>query len=186
MARPAPSTDAFGMTFVPTSHDHTYPFIDPAAGRATDLKVLITGSSKGIGAATAISFAKSGASAIALLARSDLDQIAQNVLDAARRSGHPEPKLLKLRASTTDAEAVQNALRMVEREFGHLDVVINNASRMEAWRPVGDTDIDDWWSTWEVNLKGTFLVTRSAIPVVLKSKHKTIVVITSAGGLATT
>jgi len=185
MARPTSSDDPAAFSFIAKKHDDTYPFIDPLKGNATGLKVLVTGASKGIGRKTVVSFAKSGASAIALLARSDLDDVVKEVVEAARQSGHPEPHMLKLQVSTTDAAGVEKALKIVEREFGWLDVVVNNASRMETWRPLAETDIDDWWSTWEVNLKGTFIISRGALPLTLKSKLKTIVVITSAGGLAT-
>ncbi|EXJ63621.1 uncharacterized protein A1O5_11382 [Cladophialophora psammophila CBS 110553] len=175
-----------GFSFVPTRHDDTYEFINPLKGEATNLRILVTGASKGIGRATVISFAKSGASAIALLARSDLDSVAREVIEAAKQAGRKEtPKVLKLRVDTTDVAAVDRAMKTVEQEFGTLDVVINNASRMEAWKPIHETDVRDWWSTWEVNVKGTFLVSRAALPLLLKGKEKTMVVISSAGGLTT-
>ncbi|KIW30497.1 uncharacterized protein PV07_06239 [Cladophialophora immunda] len=175
-----------GFDFVATRHDDTYEFINPLKGEATNLKVLVTGASKGIGRATVVSFAKSGASAIALLARSDLDAVAQEVVEAAKQAGRKEPpKVLKLRVDTTDVAAVDSAMKMVEQEFGALDVVINNASRMEVWKPIHETDVQDWWSTWEVNIKGTYLVSRAALPLLLKGKDKTMIVISSAGGLTT-
>ncbi|KIX95936.1 uncharacterized protein Z520_08191 [Fonsecaea multimorphosa CBS 102226] len=175
-----------GFNFVPTRHDDTYDFINPLKASATDLKVLVTGASKGIGRATVVSFAKSGASAIALLARSDLDSVAKEVIDAAKQAGHKEPpKVLQLRVDTTDVAAVDRAVKTVEQEFGALDVVINNASRMETWKPIHETDVQDWWSTWEVNIKGTYLVSRATLPLLLKGKKKTMIVISSAGGLTT-
>ncbi|EXJ65092.1 hypothetical protein A1O7_01432 [Cladophialophora yegresii CBS 114405] len=186
--RPTPTTDPAALTFTTQTHDTSYPFIDPLRGPPTGLKVLVTGSSKGIGRQTALSFARSGASAIALLARSDLDAVASEVAAAARQAGHgdPGPKILKLQISTTDAAGVERAIATVEREFGFLDVVVNNASRMEVWRSLADADVHDWWDTWEVNLKGTFLVSRATLPLVLKSEKglKTMVVITSAGGFS--
>ncbi len=182
MARPTSSDDAAAIKFIAKRHDDTYPFIDPLRGDATGLKILVTGASKGIGRKTVVSYAKSGASAIALLARSNLDDVAREVVETAKQAGHAEPKVLKLQVSTTDAGAVEDAMKTVEKEFGSLDVVINNASRMEAWHLLAETDIDDWWSTWEVNFKGTYLVSRAALPLVLKSTLKTMVVITVLEG----
>lgn len=71
------------------------------------------------------------------------------------------------------------------KEFGSLDVLVKNASMLEAWRPLADTAVDDWWNTWEVNVKGTYLVTRSALPLLLKGKQKTTLTVSSAGALAT-
>lgn len=185
MAKPTSSNDPAGFGFIQKKHDNTYPFIDPVKGEPAPLKILITGASKGIGRKTAASFAKAGASDIALLARSNLDEVATEVVEAAKKAGRKEPKVLKLQVSTTDAAAVEGAMKTVEREFQYLDVVINNASRMETWRPFHETDVDDWWSTWEVNLKGTFLISRAALPLLMKSNHKTTVMITSAGALST-
>ncbi|OCT46786.1 NADP(+)-dependent dehydrogenase [Cladophialophora carrionii] len=186
--RPTPPTDPAALSFTSQTHDTSYPFIDPLRSPPTGLRVLVTGASKGIGRQTALSFARSGASAIALLARSDLDGVASEVAHAARHAGHagPGPKILKLQTSTTDAAGVERAIATVEREFGSLDVVVNNASRMEVWRSLADADVHDWWDTWEVNLKGTFLVTRATLPLVLKSEKgvKTMVVVTSAGGFS--
>jgi len=186
MARPTSADDPTALSFVPTKHNDTYSFIDPLKYDGTGLKVRVSGSSKGIGRDTVISFAKSGASAIALLARSALDDVERQILEAAEQAGHKPPKVVKLQVSTTDATGVEKAMRTVEKEFGSLDVVINNASRMEEWHPMAETNIDDWWSTWEVNLKGTFLISRAALPLLLNGQHKTMIVITSAGGLTTT
>ncbi|OAL21434.1 hypothetical protein AYO20_11371 [Fonsecaea nubica] len=175
-----------GHFFVTPRHDDTYEFINPLKGDPTNLKVLVTGASKGIGRATVIAFAKSGAAAIALLARSDLDAAAKEVVEAAKQAGRKDtPKVLKLRVDTSDVAAVDKAIKTVEQEFGTLDVVINNASRMEVWKPIHETDVEDWWSTWEVNLKGTYLVTRATLPLLLKGNGKTIITISSAGALTT-
>ncbi|EXJ66804.1 uncharacterized protein A1O5_09999 [Cladophialophora psammophila CBS 110553] len=181
MARPADSDDPYGSTFVATLHNDTYPFIKPENGSPSNIKVLVTGTSKGIGKATVKSFARAGASAIALLARSNLDEVANEVLQAAKQAGNKAPKILKLQADLTDAAAVEQAMKTVEREFGSLDVLVDNASRLENWVPLAEMNIDDWWLTWELNIKGTFIVTRAALPLLLKSDLKTVLMVTSAG-----
>ncbi|RVX67315.1 hypothetical protein B0A52_09096 [Exophiala mesophila] len=186
MARPAPPDDPFGRKIVATVHDDTYQFINPENGEASDIKVLVSGASKGIGRETVKSFARAGASSIALLARSPLDDVANEVLEAAKAAGRKPPKVLKLQADLSDPAAVKCAMDQVEEQFGSLDVVINNASRLETWRPLAETDIDDWWLTWEVNIKGTYIVTRAALPLVLKGDLKTIVTLTSAGAFVST
>ncbi|KEF52960.1 uncharacterized protein A1O9_10866 [Exophiala aquamarina CBS 119918] len=181
MGQPAPSDDPYGSKIVSTCHNDTYPFINPERGAISDIKVLVTGASKGIGRETVKSFARAGASAIALLARSQLEDAANDALEAAKAAGHKEPKILKLQADMSDPAAVERAMDTVAEEFQSLDVVINNASRLEKWVPLAETDIDDWWLTWEVNLRGTYIVTRAALPLVLKGQLKTIVTLTSAG-----
>ena len=172
-----------GFELVETVHQDTYPFIDPSVGEASNLTVLVTGASKGIGLATVKSFAAAGASAIALVARSNLDAVASEVLQAAKQAGRDEPQILKLQVDICDSEAVERAIQSVARKFETLDVLINNASRLETWHPLAETHIDDWWATWELNVKGTFLVTRAALPLVLRGRQKTILTVSSGGAL---
>ena len=183
MARPASANDPWGSTFVPTLHTDTYSFINPEKGDASNINVLVTGASKGIGRATVKSFARAGASHIALLARSNLDMVGDEVLQAAKQAGRKEPKILKLQADTCDVVAVDRAMKRVEDEFQSLDVVVNNASRLETYRHFAETNVDDWWSSWEVNVKGTYVVSRAALPLVLKSDLKTMATVSSAGAL---
>lgn len=185
MARAATAEDPYGLGLVSTMHDETYAFIDPEKGHASPINVLVTGASKGIGRATVKSFARAGATGIALLARSDLEEVSIEVLEAAKQAGRPAPKVLKLQADMSDPVGVTKAMEQVEREFGTLDVLINNASRLETWYPYADTNVEDWWRTWEVNVKGTYVVTRAALPLVMKSKTKTIATVSSAGALST-
>ncbi|KAF2168627.1 hypothetical protein M409DRAFT_65517 [Zasmidium cellare ATCC 36951] len=168
MARPANSDDPYGSTIVSKTHDDTYPFINPERGTATSLKVLVTGASKGIGRATVISFARAGASSIAMLARSDMDNVAEDVSRAAKAAVYEVPKILKLSADMSDPGAIGKAVEIVKQEFGYLDVVINNASRLENWASLADTNVDEWWLTWEVNLKGTYIVSRATLPLLLQ------------------
>lgn len=71
----------------------------------------------------------------------------------------------------------------MESAFGEggLDVLVNNAGWLERFVPMGESDVDEWWYTWEVNIRGLYLVTRAFLPLVLKSKEKTIVNLSSIG-----
>lgn len=183
---PAAAGDVYGLSMVPTLHNDTYPFINPENGTPSALKVLVTGASKGIGRETGKSFARAGASAIAVLARSNLDDVEQEIYQAARQAGHERPPLvLKLQADMSDAAAVGEAMATVEKAFTTLDVLVNNASRLEGWRSLAETDVDDWWATWEVNVKGTYIVSRAALPLLLRGGLKTVVMVSSVAALVT-
>ncbi|KAK4504497.1 hypothetical protein PRZ48_005413 [Zasmidium cellare] len=171
------------LTITPTLHHDTYPFISPLTHPAPPSKtsVLITGASKGIGLATALSFARAGFSRIAILARSNLSSAASQIISAAGQAGRAKPEVLELRADISDLDAGEAAMDEVGRKWDHLDILINNASLLSSFAHLGESSPKEWWRTWEVNIKGTYLVTRAALPLLLKSTLKTIVTISSGG-----
>lgn len=146
--------------------------------------MAVTGASRGIGRATAISYAKAGASGIVVLARSDLSSLETELLDAAKKAGRKsELKVLALSGvDTTDRVAVDKAAERVAATFGgKVDILINNAGYLEEPKPIDKSDPDEWWKTWEVNVKGVYLTSRAFIPLLLKSELKTIVMVSSVG-----
>lgn len=181
----SPRIHEIGFSFTKTSHRDTYPFIDPlkSSGAHRSHSVFITGASKGIGRRTALAFARSGASKIAIGARSSLDSLESEIFDAASKAGHPAPQVLKIQLDVLDKESVNRAAQDVETAFGEegLDILVNNAGWLETFKPTGEIDVDDWWYTWEVNIKGLFLVTHAFLPLVLRSKEKTILNLSSIG-----
>lgn len=160
----------------------TYPFIDPAKADLTGKSVLITGASKGIGKATAISFATAGCSKILLAARSDLADVETAVKDAAKKANRPEPLVHTLKVDVTSEDSVRVAAEAAADLLGgSLDVLINNAGYLEEWKPIAESKPSEWWWTWEVNIKGTYLVAHCFLPMLLKSQTKTIINISSGG-----
>ncbi|KAI9652525.1 MAG: hypothetical protein M1831_006716 [Alyxoria varia] len=177
-----------GSNFVKTSHNDTYPLIDPKKQDLSSAHVLITGASKGVGRATASSYARAGASAIALVARSGLSSVVQEIRDAANSAGRLEPKILALSpVDISDKDSVQEAVDHIRHEFDHIDILINNAGTLETWKPLAESDPDVWWNTWKINILGTYLVTRAIIPLMRASKspseggRRTIITVSSAG-----
>src|SRR5271170_339400 len=124
---PLPDTSV-GMTFIePVRHD-TYAAIDPAT--KSNLKgksIFISGASKGVGRATALSYAKAGASQIAIAARSPLSSLESEIASAAQAAGKPAPKVLSIKLDVQDLESVKSAAQETEKAFGRLDILINNA-----------------------------------------------------------
>ena len=73
----------------------------------------------------------------------------------------------------------------MQSAFGSLDILINNAGYLEEWKPITESNPDDWWRTWEVNIKGTYLMDRAFLPLLLKGQQKTLVTVTSVGAWTT-
>ncbi|KAK5685583.1 hypothetical protein LTR17_027092 [Elasticomyces elasticus] len=162
-------------------HNDTYPAIDPTKANMVGRAVLIVGASKGLGAAMAVSFARAGASQIAIGARSSLTSIAASMKKAAVEAGRSEPQVLMLELDVTSQSSIEAAASQVSSAFGKLDVLIHNSGVLEGMKPITDTDPDEWWRTWEVNVRGPYLISRSFIPLLLKGETKTLVVISSVG-----
>jgi len=170
-----------GLNFTETWRHDTYPYIDPTKADLTGKNVLITGASKGIGKATAISYAKAGASGIALAARSDLSTIVQSVKEAAQTAGRAEPNVITLNLDVTNRLSVDSAAEKLSSAFASLDVLVNNAGYLSDFASILDSDPDSWWRDWEVNVKGMYLVTRAFWPLLLQSHLKLIINMASIG-----
>ncbi len=169
------------MNFV-TNHHDTYPAIDPTKADLSGKSVLITGASKGVGRCAAARFAAAGCSKIALAARSSVAEVEKEVKAAAKQAQRPEPLVLGLEVDVTSEASVAAAADKVAQEFGSLDVLINNAGYLENWVPVGESKPTEWWRSWEVNVKGTYLCSHYFLPLVLKSEMRTVLNLSSAGG----
>lgn len=136
-----------------------------------------------VGRATAISYAKAGASVIAIAARSDLSSLAKDLKSAASSSGKPEPKIVCLKLDVTSRESVDISATELKKQISHVDVLIINAGVLEPWVPIIDSDPDVWLNSIKTNIFGPYLVTRAVLPLLIASPNadKTIVAVSSIG-----
>ncbi|KAL8792032.1 MAG: hypothetical protein Q9195_005373 [Heterodermia aff. obscurata] len=162
-------------------HSDTYPAIDPSRTSLAGRSVFISGASKGIGRAMSLSFAKAGASQIAIAARSDMLTLAQELREAAAAAGKSSLAVLQVKLDVTSSESIDSAAALVAKEFGKLDILINNAGVVGNIVPVADSDPDEWWNTWTVNVRGPYLITRAFLPLMLRAGDKQIVNVSSVG-----
>ncbi|KAI1460465.1 NAD(P)-binding protein [Annulohypoxylon moriforme] len=171
-----------GMYYDVTSvvHSDTYPAIDSAKANFNGKAVFVSGASRGLGRAMAISFAKAGASMIAIGARSDLSTTEKEIRAAVASVGKPEPTILPVKFDVSDRKSVDEAAEQVKKSFGHIDIVINNAGVFYLG-PIVDGDPDEWWKVFQVNLVGPYLVARGFIPLLLEGNDKTIITVASVG-----
>lgn len=128
--------------------------------RLKDKVALVTGSSRGIGKAIAVGFARQGAN-VAVTYKTEREK-AERVAAEIRGLG---AKALCLQLTVTDRPSINKALSEVESEFGHMDILVNNAgiNRPNDFDKITD---EEWEEVMGVNLTGTFKVTQEAIPFI--------------------
>ncbi len=132
--------------------------------------VLITGASRGIGAATARAFADAGAN-VGLVARST-DAIAELAGDIGDRA-------LAIPCDVSRHAEIEAAIAATARTFGGLDILINNAGMIDPIGHLEDTDPETWARTIDINLKGVMYGMRAAMPGMIAQGHGTIINISS-------
>jgi 3-oxoacyl-[acyl-carrier protein] reductase len=123
------------------------------------LKVLITGGGTGIGKATALAFAREGAKVAIVYSRSERE--AQETLEEIKGAGGDG---LLCKANIADASVVKEMMAEIKREWGSLDILINNAG-VTTFVDLADLDAlteEHWDQALNINLKGTFFVCREA------------------------
>jgi NAD(P)-dependent dehydrogenase (short-subunit alcohol dehydrogenase family) len=140
-------------------------------GRLRGRKIVITGAASGIGQAAALLFAAEGAR----LALFDMDE--EGALRTAQETGG-----LAFRADVTDEASLEQATTQAAQALGGIDGVVNAAGIMPTGR-MADTPAALWRKVLEVNLTGTWLVSRACLPWLQKEPGSTIVNIASGAGL---
>ena len=148
--------------------------------------MFVSGASKGVGRATSIAFAKAGVAGIAIGARSDLSSVERDLRDAAIAANRAVPKIKQISLDVLDKASIEDAAAETAKAFGRLDILINNAGAMEEFKRAIDSDPDSWWNTWTVNLRGTYLLTRALLPLMLEGGDKQIVILSSIGAFMQT
>lgn len=127
------------------------------AGRA----VLITGGNSGIGRAAAVAFAGEGASV--MIAARRQDRSAAVVEEITRAGG----RAAAVRCDVTRPEDCEAAVEATVRLHGGLDVLFNNAGIIYREKAVPATSVSEWDATFEVNTRGTFLMSKAALSVMI-------------------
>lgn len=122
----------------------------------TGRTVLITGASRGIGAAAARAFAQAGANVVLL---------ARGVDDIADLAGEIGPQALAVPCDVTRWHEVERAVAAAVETFGGLDAAILNAGAIEPIAPLARSDPEGWWQAVDVNLRGVYHGIRATMDV---------------------
>ncbi len=119
--------------------------------------------------------AREGASVV-VLSRTD-NQVDQTVAEIKEAGG----EALGITADISNVDAMQQAYVDVERQYGRLDIVFANAGINGVWAPLDELEPDEWQKTININLTGTFLTVKYALPM-LKRQGGSIIITASVNG----
>jgi len=144
-------------------------------GRLEGKVAVLTGAASGIGAASALRFAEEGA----VLA--GFDQHEADDGDWAAAAGRAADSLFET-GDVRDVARIDAFIATVRERFGRIDVLVNSAG-VGAGGYVHLLDPDEWDRVIDVNLKGTFLLCRAALPAMLEQKSGSIVNLASVEGI---
>ncbi len=136
---------------------------------------LVTGGGSGIGRAAAIRLAQDGMR-VAVVGRS-ADELQQVVNEIAATGGEAHSFL----ADVGDAATVDAATQQVLDRWGRIDALLANAGINGVWAPLEQLKHEEWEETLRINLTGTFLTVKAAVPA-LKKQGGAIVIVSSVNG----
>lgn len=141
-----------------------------------DRVALVTGAGSGIGRATAVLMAKEGAK-VAALGRTE-----DELEDAVREIEAGGGEAMAVVADISEPEEMERAVREVVGRWGGLDVVFANAGVNGVWAPIEELEVDEWRQTLDINLTGTFLTLKYAVPHLKRRGGGSVIVNASVNG----
>lgn len=141
---------------------------------------LITGSGTGVGRACALRFAKLGFGVVVNYSRSEAEAI-----ETAAEVEHLGGQALVHQCDVSDDQAVTEMVGVIQRTFGRLDILINNAATTNfiPHEKLADLTESMWDRMWAVNVKGAFFTTRAASELLQQSDQGAVVNIASVAGI---
>ena len=146
-------------------------------GSLTGKVIIVTGASRGIGAAAAEALGREGAT-VMLAARDGrlAADVAQAIIDAGGRASASS-------CDVSDYPAVEALVHETEGRFGAVDALINNAGVIEPIATVAESDPADWARNIEINLIGGYNPVRAVLPRMIKAGGGTIVNVSSGAAM---
>ena len=140
-----------------------------------DKVAVITGAGRGIGQAIAVAFAREGAQ-VALAARNEAE-----LRETSAQAEAAGAETLIVPTDVTGQGQVERLMDAAVERFRRIDVLVNNAGISGPIGPLESNDVAAWVDTVTVNLTGTFLCCRAAIPVMLRQGAGKIINLSGAG-----
>lgn len=139
---------------------------------------IITGSSRGIGKATALLFAKEGAKIVVNYLSSE-EKNAFSIVDEIKKIGS---EAIAIKCDVSKEDEVKKMINQTITKFGKIDILVNNAGIVFDV-PFFERTVKQWKRTMDVNLLGTFLCSKYASEQMLKNDNGKIINISSTNGI---
>lgn len=146
------------------------------SGKLSGKTALITGASAGIGWASAMALAGEGANLVVTARR----QERLTELEAAVQSAGG--KAVSLLGDAKEEDSARRAVDLAVQTFGSLDILVNNAG-IGNYKNLVETSAEEYDEMMDTNVRSTFLFTRYAVPVMIKQRSGTILMISSMAGV---
>jgi 3-hydroxy acid dehydrogenase / malonic semialdehyde reductase len=142
--------------------------------------VLVTGASSGIGAATALAFAREGAKLLVCARRMDrLQKMEGGLKEAGAEAVH------SFELDVRDRAAVEKTLNGLPDGWRAIDVLVNNAGLSRGFIKLQEDDVQNWEEMIDTNVKGLLYVTRVVVPGMVERNHGHVVNLGSVAGYIT-
>jgi NAD(P)-dependent dehydrogenase (short-subunit alcohol dehydrogenase family) len=146
-------------------------------GRFEGSVAFVTGATSGIGRATALAFARAGASVVVG------DIATEGNRETARAIEQAGGRSLAVTCDVTRGEDIKAALQSAVERFGRLDIAFNNAGAEQPIKPVHEISDDEWDRLVAVNLRGAFVAMKHEIELMLAHGGGAIVNTSSGAGV---
>jgi NAD(P)-dependent dehydrogenase (short-subunit alcohol dehydrogenase family) len=144
-----------------------------------DRVILVTGAGDGIGRAAAKSFAYHGATVV-LLGKTVAKLEA--VYDEIEAAGGPEPAIYPMHLEGASPHDFHELAHVIDVNFGQLDGLLHNASKMPYLGRIKDYDTEDWMKVMQVNVNAPFLLTQACLPLLQNSPDARVLFTTDSVG----
>lgn len=145
--------------------------------RAEDKVIIVTGGASGIGKATSDLLASEGAK----IAITDIkDDAGEKTAEEITNDGGTAKYW---HMNTTDEKEVKDTFAAIQKEFGSIDVLVNNAGIEGVDKPTHEVTMEEWQEVMNVNINGVFLCTKYAIPAMKEAGGGSVINLSSIYGL---
>ncbi len=137
---------------------------------------VITGSANGMGKAMALKFAHEGCSIVV----NDIQiEKAREVAETIKAGGRDA---IAVRADVSNSEDIKSLINQAVEKFGHIDILVTNAGAAGG-ADLEHSDEDEWDRVLALNLKGAFMLCKSAVPHMKKQRYGKIIMLSSMGAV---